>query len=105
MIAFKFTQAVHTLRFAGLTQGQQAALNQIVAAFAEQQAAAKPFGELAERYAAYKRISEGASPKHQLDFTEWLDRYGEDPDVLFAQFKAVSEGQKDEQDANCQTAP
>lgn len=96
MTAVKFNQAVHTLRFAGLTQGQQAALNQIVAAFEEQQAAAKPFGVLVERYAAYKRISEGTSPKHQLDFTGWLDKYGEDPDVLFAQFKAVAEGKTDE---------
>ncbi len=96
MTAFKFAQAVHTLRFAGLTQGQQAALNQIVTAFEAQQAAAKPFGELADRYIEYRRQNSDLARKTVLDFTEWLDRYGEDPDVLFAQFKAVAEGKTDE---------
>ncbi len=92
MIAFKFTQAVHTLRFAGLTQGQQAALNQIVTAFEAQQAAAKPFGELADRYIEYRRQNSDLARKVVLDFTGWLDKYGEDPDVLFGLFKAVAEG-------------
>ena len=85
-------QLVLTLRFAGLTPSQQTALNKLITALKDQRAAAKPFGTLADRFAAYKRISEGVPPKHQLDFTEWLNRYGEDPDVLFAQCKAVAEG-------------
>ena len=85
-------QHVHTLRFAGLTPSQQDALNALVKAFEDQRAAAAPFGVLADRYIEYRRQHADLSRKAVLDFTAWLDKYGEDPDVLFAQCKAVAEG-------------
>lgn len=97
-------QLVLTLRFAGLTPGQQSALNKILTAFKDQRAAAQPFGVLADRYIEYRRQHADLSRKAVLDFTAWLDKYGEDPDVLFAQCKAVAEGQLDEQNAHHQTA-
>lgn len=85
-------QHIHTLRFAGLTPSQQDALNALVKAFEDQRAAAAPFGVMAERYLDYRRQHSDLSRRVVLDFTAWLDKYGEDPDVLFGQFKAVSDG-------------
>jgi hypothetical protein len=47
---------------------------------------------MAERYLDYRRQHSDLSRRVVLDFTAWLDKYGEDPDVLFGQFKAVSDG-------------
>lgn len=85
-------QLVLTLRFAGLTPSQQSALNKLLTALKDQREAAKPFGVLAERYVEYRRQTSDLSRKVVLDFTDWLAKYGEDPDVLFAQCKAVAEG-------------
>lgn len=89
-------QLVLTLRFAGLTPSQQTALNKILTALKDQRAAAKPFGTLADRYIEYRHQNSDLSRKAVLDFADWLAEYGEDPDVLFAQCKAVAEGKADE---------
>lgn len=88
----ELNQLVLTLRFAGLTPSQQSALNKILSALKAQRTAAAPFGVLAERYLDYRSQHSDLSRRVVLDFTAWLDKYGEDPDVLFGQFKAVSDG-------------
>lgn len=88
----RIRQHVHTLRFAGLTPSQETALNALVKAFEAQREAAKPFGVLAERYLEYRHQHSDLSRRYVLDFTAWLDQRGEDPDVLFGQFKAVADG-------------
>lgn len=89
-------QLVLTLRFAGLTPSQQSALNKLLTAFKAQRQAAAPFGVLAERYIEYRHQHADLSRRVVLDFTGWLDQRGEDPDVLFGQFKAVAEGKGNE---------
>lgn len=44
----------------------------------------RPFADLHAAYLEYRaeRLDAGLRPHQLLDFTVWIERYGEDPDVL-----------------------
>ena len=83
-------QLAQGMRFAGLTEGQSAALDKIVGELGRVQDAATPLLALVERFEAYCRANADVPRRSRMDFTAWLEQRGEDPDVLLGQFRALN---------------